>query len=234
MKERNPMPIRKFSLVGIIALSLILLSLVLELFNIKDPSMEKVQTYAILISQILGNILFGVSLLGYFLNLKENKILKWTSLFIGIFYIMNFFTVNNLFTLFTDEFGLIEKFSNSTFFYIYSILVSIDMIFFGYAFSKLKDTNKTIGILAIVFIVLSVYVTAINIFTTQVTSVLSNFKIETSEIMIRDMLAKYKYFNVLSYASLLGIFITLFILQKGMYAKTFKVKVEPSLNEEAE
>ena len=64
MKERNPMPIRKFSLIGIIALSLILLSLVLELFNIKDPSMEKVQTYAILISQILGNILFGVSLLG--------------------------------------------------------------------------------------------------------------------------------------------------------------------------
>ena len=100
--------------------------------------------------------------------------------------------------------------------------------------SATKDTNKTIGILAIVFIVLSVYVTAINIFTTQVTSILSNFKIETSEIMIRDMLAKYKYCNVLSYASLLGIFITLFILQKGMYAKTFKVKVEPTLNEEAE
>ena len=231
MKERNPMPIRKFSLIGIIALSLILLSLILELFNFPE-TMVNFQTYAILISQIIGNILFGVALLGYFLNLKENKILKWTSLFIGIFYIMNFFTVNNLFTLFTDEFGLIEKFSSSAFFYIYSLLVSIDLIFFGYAFSKLKSTNKLIGVLAIIFIATSVYVTAINIVTTHVASILSNFDIEMNETMLRDMLAKYKYFNVLSYASLLGIFITLFIGQKGVYTKTFKVKVEKVLDEE--
>ena len=232
MKERNPMPIRKFSLVGIIALALIILSLVLEIFHFENEKLLIVQTYIVLISQILGNILFGVALLGYFLNLKENKILKWTSLFIGIFFILNFFTINNLFSLFTDEFGLIEKLSNSTFFYVYSILVSIDMIFFGYAFSKLKAINKIIGFFSVLFIFTSVYVTTINIVTTEIASILDNFNITMSEVMVRDMLTKATYFNILSYGSLLAVFITLFVNQKGVYTKTFKVKVENGLNEE--
>ena len=232
MKERNPMPIRKFSLVGIIALALIILSLVLELFHFENETLLNVQTYTVLISQILGNILFGVALLGYFLHLKENKILKWTSLFIGIFFVLNFFTINNLFSLFTDEFGLIEKFSNSTFFYIYSILVSIDMIFFGYAFSKLKSINKIIGFFSVLFILTSVYVTTINIVTTEISSILGNFNITMSEVMVRDMLSKATYFNVVSYGSLLAVFITLFVNQKGVYTKTFKVKVENGLDEE--
>lgn len=231
MKEKNPMPIRKFSLIGIIALALIIFSLILEMFSFDGELLINIQTNVILISQILGNILFGVALIGYFLNLKENKILKWTSLFIGIFYIMNFFTVNNLFTLFTDEFGLIEKFSESAFFYIYSFMVSVDLIFFGYAFSKLGKSNRLIGVFAIVFIATSVYVTAINLVTTHIASLLNEFNYEMNEVMVRDMLAKYKYINVLSYVSLLVIFITLFIGQKGAYTKTFKVKVENMLNE---
>ena len=73
MKERNPMPIRKFSLIGLIALGLIIISLVGELFTFSNDIYTNIQTYVVLISQIIGNTLFGVALIGYFLHLKENK-----------------------------------------------------------------------------------------------------------------------------------------------------------------
>ena len=94
MKERNPMPIRKFSLIGLIALGLIIISLVGELFTFSNDIYTNIQTYVVLISQIIGNTLFGVALIGYFLHLKENKMLKWTSLVIGVFYIINLFAVS--------------------------------------------------------------------------------------------------------------------------------------------
>ena len=108
MKERNPMPIRKFTLIGLIALGLIILSIVGELFTFNNDLYTNIQTYVVLISQLVGNVLFGIALIGYFMHLKENKMLKWTSLVVGIFYVINLFTVNNLFSLFTDEFGLLE------------------------------------------------------------------------------------------------------------------------------
>lgn len=231
MKEKNPMPIRKFSLIGIIALALIILSLVCELFSFSDNNITKIQTYLVLALQIAGNILLGISLLGYFMNLKENKILKWTSLFIGIFYLLNFFSINNLFTLFTDEFGLLEYFSHSPLFVIYSLLISVALIFFGYAFVKLGKSNRWIGFFAVLFIASSIYVTATNLVTTQVTSLLNQVNMEINPVIIRDMLAKYQFINIFSYVSLLAIFIILFVNQKGIYAKTFKVKVENLIDE---
>ena len=62
MEEKNPMPIRKFRLIGIIALSLIIFSLIGAMFNFTDELITNVQTYVILISQTIGNILFGVAL----------------------------------------------------------------------------------------------------------------------------------------------------------------------------
>ena len=232
MKESNPMPIRKFSLIGIIGLGLILLSLVLDLFNYSNEMLIVIKNYVVIISQVIGNILFGVALLGYFVHLKENKLLKWTSLIIGIFYLVNFFSVNNLFSLFYDEFGLFEEFSSSTFLVIYSFMVSVALIIFGYAFTKLGKVNRLIGIFAVLFIVCSVYVTSINIITTQVTQFLAEFEKEIKPIIIEDMLFKYQYFNVASYVFLLGIFIILFINQKGIYSKTFKVKYVPHVEEE--
>ncbi len=232
MKEKNPMPIRKFSLIGIIALSLIIFSMVGELFDFKNQLLIDIQTYVVLISQVIGNILFGIALIGYFMHLKESKILKWTSLFIGIFYLVNFFSINNLFTLFYDEFGLFEYFSSSPLYVVYSILVSIDLIFFGYAFSKLGKTNRLIGTFSILFIVCSVYVTATNLVTTQLTMILNDFNVTINQKIISDMLFKYQFINVLSYVFLLGIFIVLFVNQKSIYLKTFKVKIENNLNEE--
>ena len=231
MLEKNPMPIRKFSLIGIIGLSLILFSMIGELFNIQDPLFVNIQTYVVLISQIIGNILFGITLVGYFMHLKENKILKWTSLSIGIFYVLNFFSLNNLFTLFYDEFGLVEYFSSSPLFTIYSLLVSFAMIFFGYAISKLGKVNKLIALFSIIFIACSIYVTATNLVTTQLTGLLNELNIEFSEKMMKDILIKYQIFNILSYATLLVIFVILFINQKGIYTKTFKVKVESAPHE---
>lgn len=227
MKEKNPMPIRKFSLIGIIGLGLILLSMICELFDFDNETIVNVQTYVELISHFIGNVLFGVSLIGYFMNLRENKILKWTSLCIGIFYILNFFLINNLFGLFYDEFGLLEYITNSPLFTVYSIIASIASIFFGYAISKLGTVNKLIAFLAIIFIVGSVYVTAINLLTTQLSSIFSEIE---NEKIVSDILLKRDIFNVSSYVILLGIFVILFINQKGVYTKTFKIKVDNTFN----
>ena len=44
MKERNPMPIRKFTLIGLIALGLIILSIVGELFTFNIDLYTSIQT----------------------------------------------------------------------------------------------------------------------------------------------------------------------------------------------
>lgn len=233
MEEKNPMPIRKFSLIGIIALGLIIFSKVLVLFSFNGEILENIRTYVVLISQILGNVFFGVALIGYFMHLRENKILKWTSLFIGIFYILNFFSVDNFFALFSDDFGLVEYFSSSTPFVIYASLKGIAMIFFGYAFSKLGQVNKLIGILAVVFIASSVYVFTADLITVQIANILENFDVVFSDKMVNDISIKTDICNVLSDLTLLAIFIALFINQKGAYTKTFKVKVENIISDEA-
>ena len=105
------------------------------------------------------------------------------------------------------------------------------MIFFGYAISKLGKVNKLIALFSIIFIACSIYVTATNLVTTQLTGLLNELNIEFSEKMMKDILIKYQIFNILSYATLLVIFVILFINQKGIYTKTFKVKVESAPNE---
>ena len=172
MKERNPMPIRKFTLIGLIALGLIILSLVGELFTFNNDLYTNIQTYFELITQFIGNVLFGVALIGYFMHLKENKMLKWTALVVGIFYVLNLFTVNNLFGLFSEEFGLLEHLAESPVFYVYSVFVSIALIVFGYAFTKLGKVNRLIGLFSLLFVATSIFVTASNILTTKVCSLL--------------------------------------------------------------
>ena len=230
MKEQNPMPIRKYTLIGIVGLSLIILSLGINLIVDFASYNSNFIKYSSFIIQVLGNVLFGVSLLGYFMNLKENRLLKWSSLFIGIFYIINFFSINTFFTIFYDEFGLVEYFSSSSIFVIYSLLVSIFTIIFGYAFSKLGKINKLIGFFSVLFIASSIYVSSINIITNQITSVLREVELEIKPIVLEDMLFKYKFLDILSYISMLGVFIILFINQKGLYTKTFKVRVNTIVN----
>ena len=232
MKERNPMPIRKFSLIGLIALGLIIISLVGELFTFGNDIYTNIQTYVVLISQIIGNTLFGVALIGYFLHLKENKMLKWTSLVIGVFYIINLFAVNNLFGLFSDKFGLLNTFKDSTLLYVYSFFVSIALIIFGYAFTKLGKVNKAIGLFSILFVATSIYVTASNIFTTKVCSMLENVNVNIHDVLEHEtMLASSGYVNIASYSCLFVVFLLLYINQRVVHTKTFKVKVEAPVEE---
>ena len=229
MKERNPMPIRKFSLIGLIALGLIIISLVGELFTFSNDIYINIQTYVVLISQVIGNTLFGVALVGYFLHLKENK---WTSLVIGVFYIVNLFAVNNLFGLFSDEFGLLITFKDSSLLYVYSIFVSIALIIFGYAFTKLGKVNKVIGLFSILFIATSIYVTASNIFTTKVCSMLEDANVNIHNVLEHEkMLASSGYINIASYSCLFVVFLLLYINQRVVHTKTFKVKVEAPVEE---
>ena len=212
MKERNPMPIRKFTLIGLISLGLIIISLIGELFTFSNEIYTNIQTYIVLIFQIIGNTMFGVALVGYFLHLKENKMLKWTSLVIGIFYIINLFSINNLFGLFSDEFGLLITFKDSSILYIYSIFVSIALIIFGYAFTKLGKVNKAIGLFSILFIATSIYVTASNIFTTKVCSMLEDVNVNVHNVLEHDkMLASSGYVNIASYLCIFVVFILLYI-----------------------
>ena len=232
MKERNPMPIRKFTLIGLISLGLIIISLIGEIFTFSNEIYTNIQTYIVLIFQIIGNTMFGVALVGYFLHLKENKMLKWTSLVIGIFYIINLFSINNLFGLFSDEFGLLIAFKDSSLLYIYSIFVSIALIIFGYAFTKLGKVNKAIGLFSILFIATSIYVTASNIFTTKVCSMLEDVNVNVHNVLEHDkMLASSGYVNIASYLCIFVVFILLYINQRVVHTKTFKVKVEAPVEE---
>ena len=232
MKERNPMPIRKFTLIGLISLGLIIISLIGEIFTFSNEIYTNIQTYIVLIFQIIGNTMFGVALVGYFLHLKENKMLKWTSLVIGIFYIINLFSINNLFGLLSDEFGLLITFKDSSILYIYSIFVSIALIIFGYAFTKLGKVNKAIGLFSILFIATSIYVTASNIFTTKVCSMLEDVNVNVHNVLEHDkMLASSGYVNIASYLCIFVVFILLYINQRVVHTKTFKVKVEAPVEE---
>lgn len=232
MKERNPMPIKKFSFIGLIALGLIIISLIGELFTFSNDLYTNIQTYVVLISQVIGNILFGVALIGYFLHLKENKILKWTSLVIGVFYILNIFSLNNLYGFFTDHFGLFETFKDSAFLYIYSIFISINLVFFGYAFTKLGKVNKAIGLFAILFIATSIFVTASNIFTTKVCMMLEDANVNIHDVLEHEkVIVSSGYVNIVSYSCLFVVFLLLYINQRVVHTKTFKVKVEAPVEE---
>lgn len=232
MKERNPMPIRKFTLIGLISLGLIILSLVGELFTFNNYLYTNIQTYVVLIFQFIGNILFGIALIGYFMHLKENKMLKWTSLVVGIFYVLNLFVVNNLFSLFTDEFGLLEHIADSPVFYIYSIFVSIALIVFGYAFTKLGKVNRLIGLFSILFVAASIFVTASNIFTTKVCSMLIDANVNIHDVLDHEkVIVSSGFVNIASYVSLFTVFLLLYINQRVVHVKTFKVKVETKVEE---
>lgn len=233
MKERNPMPIKKFTLIGLIALASIIISLIGELFAFSSNLYTDIQTYVVLIFQIIGNILLGVSLVGYFMHLKENKMLKWTALIVGIFYIINLFSINNLFNLFSDEFGLILYLKDSSIIYVYSVFVSVALIIFGYAFTKLGKVNKLIGVFSVLFVAASIYVTASNIFTTKVCSMLMDANINIHDVLEHDKIIMSSGFvNIFSYICLFLVFLILYINQRAVHTKTFKVKIEASNEEE--
>ena len=232
MKERNPMPIRKFTLIGLIALGLIILSLVGELFTFNNDLYTNIQTYFELITQFIGNVLFGVALIGYFMHLKENKMLKWTALVVGIFYVLNLFAVNNLFGLFSEEFGLLEHLAESPVFYVYSVFVSIALIVFGYAFTKLGKVNRLIGLFSLLFVATSIFVTASNILTTKVCSLLIDANVNIHDVLDHDkIIVSSGFVNIASYASLFTVFLLLYINQRVVHVKTFKVKVETKVEE---
>ena len=116
--------------------------------------------------------------------------------------------------------------------YIYSIFVSIALIIFGYAFTKLGKVNKAIGLFSILFIATSIYVTASNIFTTKVCSMLEDVNVNVHNVLEHDkMLASSGYVNIASYLCIFVVFILLYINQRVVHTKTFKVKVEAPVEE---
>ena len=77
--------------------------------------------------------------------------------------------------------------------------VSIALIVFGYAFTKLGKVNKAIGLFSILFVATSIYVTASNIFTTKVCSfAISSFPFLFSKFFKKSLhypLASLVYFR---------------------------------------
>ena len=125
------------------------------------------------------------------------------------------------------KFGLLITFKDSSLLYVYSIFVSIALIIFGYAFTKLGKVNKVIGLFSILFIATSIYVTASNIFTTKVCSMLEDANVNIHDVLEHEkMLASSGYINIVSYSCLFVVFLLLYINQKVVHTKTFKVKVE--------
>ena len=137
-----------------------------------------------------------------------------------------------MFSLFTDEFGLLEHLAGSPIFYIYSIFVSIALIVFGYAFTKLGKVNRLIGLFSILFVAASIFVTASNIFTTKVCSMLINANVNIHDVLDHEkVIVSSGFVNIASYVSLFIVFLLLYINQRVVHVKTFKVKVETKVEE---
>ena len=131
MNKRKNLSIRKFSLFAAIGLLFLILS---NIFVKAYPNPEKTEFILIAVSQVIGNIAFGIGLIGYFLHLKHNRLLKWTSLFVGTFYILNLMAPDSVLPVVLDEFNGLDK----NLVLVYTIVTEIIMIFFGLTFTKLS------------------------------------------------------------------------------------------------
>ena len=146
MNTRKDISIRKFTLLSLIGLTFLIISNILLYYF--DES-NKTMTILIEITQVLGNLQLGIGLIGYFLHLKENRLLKWTSLFIGIFYILNIMAPDSIMPILIDEFHEVLP-ENAVI--IYTIFIECIMIFFGISFTKLSKYNRAVGLFCILFV----------------------------------------------------------------------------------
>lgn len=218
MNKRKDISIRKFSLLALIGLALLIVSNILVASNLTP---DDTMLVLIGVTQVLGNILLGIGLIGYFLHLKQNRLLKWTSLFVGIFYILNLMAPDSIMPVVLEEFQGIPK----NLAVVYTVIIECIMIFFGISFVKLSSYSRWVGLFCILFVAFASitfvfhlinitidYNVALQQFLTE-----QNFDFRFIEYMSTGG-------KILSHASLLLVFTFLFVRQKNQLNTVFNIK----------
>lgn len=218
MNKRKNISIRKFSLFAAIGLLFLMLSNILVRANINP---DKTIIILIAASQIIGNISFGIGLIGYFLHLKQNRLLKWTSLFVGIFYILNIMAPDSVLPLVLDEFNGLDK----NLVLVYTIVTECIMIFFGLTFTKLSTHSRTVGFFSMFFIMFAAMTFVLDIvnITIDYNPALIEF-LYSQNIDYLKIEAVSIYGRMASYMALLAIFIYLFFRQRNQLNTVFNIK----------
>lgn len=192
----------------IIGLSLLIVSGILALCNI--------YFFLVMPFQVIGNIVFGVGLIGYFLHVKERKLLKWTSLVIGIMYVFNLFTINALLIYLIDNYDIFNIVHQTYYYYLYLVVVGAILIFYGISFFFLGEVHKSIKILTIIYTVIISLRLISNILYIIASQYIDLTFARTEELA--------PYLDLISYGLLLSIYVILFNAQRNRMGKTLKVK----------
>jgi len=218
MNKRKDISIRKFSLFALIGLSFLIISNILVTTNLNP---DNAMLWAIGSTQVLGNLLLGTGLIGYFLHLKENRLLKWTSLFVGIFYILNLMAPDSIMPIVLEEFDGLPK----NLVLVYTIVIECIMIFFGMSFMKLAKFSRAVGLFCLLFVSFSSITFVFHLINITIDYnvdlhnflVLQNFDIKQLEYVATGC-------KILSYGSLLTVFIFLYVRQKNQLNTVFNIK----------
>jgi hypothetical protein len=204
-----------FTILVIVGLGLQIVNMLLSLFNLP--------VVYIIIIQVLGNVSFGVGLIGYFINIKQNNLLKWSSLILGIFSILNLDSINNLLSYFINNFNLYSLLRvNFTTISVSIYVIIVDSIFIGYAFSfyQLTKVNFLISAFTRLFIGFkSVYLafSLVGLFSVKYLSAFLEIEFDTFFLGRTSTII-----NVIATALMMGTFIVLFVLQ-SVWNKDIKI-----------
>lgn len=218
MNKRKNLSIRKFSLFAAIGLIFLILS---NIFVKAYPNPEKTEFILIAVSQVIGNIAFGIGLIGYFLHLKHNRLLKWTSLFVGTFYILNLMAPDSVLPVVLDEFNGLDK----NLVLVYTIVIEIIMIFFGLTFTKLSTFSRTVGFLSMFYIMFAAgtfVLDIVNITIDYNPALIDFFYSQNIDYLKVERISIYG--RILSYVALLAIFIFLYFRQRNHLNTVFNIK----------
>lgn len=213
MESKNK--IYPFTILVIVGLGLQIVNMLLSLFNLP--------VVYIIIIQVLGNVSFGVGLIGYFINIKQNNLLKWSSLILGIFSILNLDSINNLLSYFINNFNLYSLLRvNFTTISVSIYVIIVDSIFIGYAFSfyQLTKVNFLISAFTRLFIGFkSVYLafSLVGLFSVKYLSAFLEIEFDTFFLGRTSTII-----NVIATALMMGTFIVLFVLQ-SVWNKDIKI-----------
>lgn len=218
MNKRKDISIRKFSLFAAIGLILLILSNIFVIFNLEP---DKTGIILIAIAQVLGNVSLGIGLIGYFLHLQKNRVLKWTSLFVGIFYILNLMAPDSVLPVVLEEFNGLDK----NLVLVYTIVTECIMIFFGLSFVKLSTQSRTIGIFCMLFIMFASVT-----FVLDLVNITIDYNDSLKQVLIAQNIdvTKFEIVSLIgrmaSYAALLVVFIYLFFRQRNQLNTVFNIK----------
>ncbi|MDR0832094.1 MAG: hypothetical protein LBM99_04290 [Bacillales bacterium] len=214
-------------ILGVIGLGIIV---VVSLFSLpKILQYIPIPPYIVIPLKVIGNVTFGISLFGFFLNIKKNFLLKWSSLVLGILYVLNFNILNDLFAYFIETFNIYDLFYldqgliTTIFYVLFTGLVSVFLVFSLYPLAK---TNLLIAGLMII----NIFSTGMQLTSNLATVLIVNLLQDTTLVLTN--LATVG--TILSYLSLLGIFISLLVLQFGELNSLIIVKEKNILQEPEE